>query len=374
MSSHTMFTVQTRVVSGVGSLHVLPAELARLGARRVAVIADRGVAHVGLLETVLAGVDPGTVVVRCLVDADPGVDVVEEAAGEARRANVDVVLAVGGGSALAVGKAVAIRVTNDERVEKYEGLTQVPHAPIPTVAVPTTAGSGSEVSKVLVVHQEGRTVDLSLRIEGSQPRTAILDATVLRSVPRSPMLYAGLDALSHSIESLWSRGASMFTRALAVSAGEIILDTLPIALEGAENGKNLSGANDDLLQRLLDASCAANMACGNSSMGLVHALAAAPDVRIPHGLSNGILMPYVASFNEPALAPDAKKLVSRLGALYEQIGFVPRFEPGSVGDAEVEAMIVATAGHPFRKNNVREATDDDLRKILLSAGASSEGN
>ncbi|MFJ6359352.1 iron-containing alcohol dehydrogenase [Pseudarthrobacter oxydans] len=369
MSSPRAFTVSTRVVSGIGALDQLQNELNRLNATRVALVADRGIHDVGLLQNIVAAIDAESIVAECLVDADPGLQVIEDIAEIAIAQRCDVVLAVGGGSALAVGKALAIRVTNSGPIERYEGATAVPVAPIPTIAVPTTAGSGSEVSKVLILHQEGRDVDVALRVEGSEPRTAILDGTVLRSLPRNAMLFAGLDALSHSMESLWAKRASLFTRSLAVSAGQQILDLLPLALDGVASGANASGNNDAVLQDLLDASAAANMACGNSGMGLVHALAAAPSIRIPHGLRNGIVLPYVADFNSTVMSADAKRLAGQLEGFYQRIAFTPLFAADAVGEEGMDAMLTATHGHPFRSNNLRESTDDDLRDILRLAGA-----
>lgn len=369
MTGITQFSVTTRVVSGVGSLAELAGELARLGAARVAVVADRGADGVGLLATVLAGVDRSLIAVILLIDPNPDVTAVEEAAAVAREADCDFVLAVGGGSALGAAKAVAIRLTNDDRIDAYEGVDRVPNRPAPTIAIPTTAGSGSEVSMVLVLHEAGKKEELVVRAAGCEPRDAILDATVLRGLPRVPMLFAGLDALSHSIESQWAKRGSYFTRLIGAEAAQTIIDSLPAALDGATSGRNAAGENDDLLQRLLEASSAANMACGNSGLTLVHALSTAPSVHIAHGLQNGTLLPHVARFNAPVSSSVIERLVAQLDRLYGTIQFEAQFEPGAVGDDGIAAMIAASTGHPFRINNLRESTDDNLRTILENAGA-----
>jgi alcohol dehydrogenase class IV len=364
------FTVPTRVVSGVGSLGRLPAELEALGARRIAVVADRGIVDVGLLQTVLDPIDPALVACYVLIDPDPDVDAAEEAAAAARAAAADTVLAVGGGSALGAAKAVAIRLTNHDRIDAYAGVGRVPVPPAPTVAVPTTAGSGSEVSMVLVLHEPGRPEELVVRSAGCEPRVAVLDATVLRGLPRAPMLYAGLDALSHSLEAQWAHRGSSFTAVLGLGAARAIIDLLPRALAGVDSGRNAEGGNDEVLQRLLEASSAANMACGNSGLALVHALSTAPSVHLPHGLQNGVLLPHVARFNAPVSTPEVAALVGELDALYADLAFEARFPVGTVGDAELEAMVAASTGHPFRANNTRPSTDDELRDLLSAAGAS----
>jgi alcohol dehydrogenase class IV len=341
------FSVSTKVISGLGSLARLTGEVEQSGARRLAVVADRGVADAGLLAEVLQGVDSSAIAVTLLVDPDPDVAAAEHAAAAARAAECDLVLAVGGGSALAVGKATAIRLANDGRIDTYQGVNQVPAPPAPTIAIPTTAGSGSEVSKVLVLHEPGRKDELVVRADGCEPRVAILDGTVLRRLPRDPLLYAGLDALSHAMEAQWARHGSWFTAALGEAAAREIIEALPEVAEGARNGANRSGDNDEFLQRLIDASCAANMACGNSGLTLVHALSTAPSVHLPHGLKNGILLPYVASFNEEVSAPVTRSLIAQIGPLYRTLGFRPVFPSGLAETDAADAMVAGTtSGNP----------------------------
>lgn len=362
------FSMTTTVITGVGSLTRLPGEIARLNGQRVAVVADRGVADAGVLDQVLDRIDREVVAAMLLIDADPDVRAAEQAALAARSAHCDLVLAVGGGSALGAAKAVAIRLTNNRTIDAYEGTDQVENRPAPTIAVATTAGSGSEVSKVLVLHEPGRPNELVVRVTGGEPRVAILDAAVVRGLPREPMLYAGLDALSHSLEAQWSRGGSWYTDALSKAATAAILDLLPMAVAGAHDGSNRRGENDGVLQALLEASCAANMACGNSGLTLVHALSAAPTVHVPHGRQNGILLPHVARFNRAVSDADTRQLVSRLDALYRELDFPARYPADSLDSGSAPAMIAAATGSPLRANNKRETSNDQLLQILAEAG------
>lgn len=365
------FLVPTQVIAGLGSASSVGAAIDQFGARRVAVIADTGVARAGVLDAVLAhavGVEPVWV---GLVDPDPGVAVVEANALASRERDADLVLAVGGGSALGVGKAVGIRLTNDRPIDAYEGNGLVSAEPAPTIAVPTTAGSGSEVSNALVLHEPGRLQELVVRGAGCEPRIAILDGMLLRGLPRAPMLYAGLDALSHALEALWARGASFFTDGLALHAARAIARFLPRALDGIATGDNAAGHNDQVLQELLEASSAANMACGNSGLALVHALSTSPVVKIPHGLQNAVLLPHVGRFNESHMSAEGAALLPLIDRLYGEIGFSPTFDGSEgAGPASAEDMLAASSGHPFRLNNRRASTDAELAAVLESAGAS----
>ncbi len=362
------FSMPTRVLSGLGSLAALPQEIHRLGGRRVAVVADQGVAAVGLLQRILDPLDPTILYTTILVGPDPDVTTAERAAETARAARCDLVLAIGGGSALGAAKAVAIRLTNVARIDEYEGLDRAPNLPAPTIAIPTTAGSGSEVSRVLVLHEPGRDTELIVRLQGEEPRVAILDATVLRGLPRTAMIHAGLDALSHCFESLWARKSTPFTAALAGSAAGIILENLPRAVIGVGNGASADGANDAVLQRLLEASCAANMACGNSGLTLVHALSGAPTVHLPHGQQNGILLPHVARFNDEVVGSAERVLAAALPKLYADIDFEPTFAGQPLPSSTAASMLRASADHPFRVNNRRPSTDAQICKLLAAAG------
>ncbi len=364
----TSFAVTTKVLSGVGAVSRVGSELDALGAERVAVVADQGVADAGLLDEVLAVVPPGRIATRLCVHPDPDVAAAEELARTARAERCDVVLAVGGGSALGAAKAVAIRLRNERRIDAYEGTNAVDAAPAPTIAVPTTAGSGSEVSKVLVLHEPGRATELVVRVDGGEPRVAILDASVLRRLPRAPLVAAGLDALSHAVEALWARAGSSFGRALAHFAAATILDELPAAAAGATRGANAAGNNDAVLQRLLEAACAANMACGNSGLTLVHALSGAPTVRVPHGLQNGILLPHVARLNYTDSDDATRALINRIDDLYAALGFKARYDSAQLPHRAADAMVAASTDHPFRANNPRPATDAELYDLLAAAG------
>lgn len=361
------FAVGTRIYARLGALADTAGLLRELGVSRLMVVADRGLARLGMLDSIVqaAGVE-GLVVGTALADVNPAPAEAEAAAAEARAAGAEAVLAIGGGSGLSAAKAVALLMTNDVGIESLEGDGRAEHPPAPTIAVPTTAGSGSEVSNALVLHESGKVREVVIRGRGYEPVAAILDATVLRGLPREPLVFAALDALTHALESLWSRGRSMFTDACALHAAAQILEALPKAVAGQVDGRNARGENDEVLQRLLEAASLANIACGNSGLALVHALSSSPAVDAPHGLQNGVLLPYVAGFNREALSAEGRELVDRIGELYGAIGFEARFDSGQ---AEAGAMIDASRGHVFRSNNARESSDEELRELLRLAGA-----
>lgn len=360
MSALRSFSAPTRIVAGLGALERLAEELQGLAASRVAFVCDEGVAKAGLLDRAVAAAGGEGVVVLPLVQPDPLVADVEAAAAAARAEGCDAVVGLGGGSALALAKAVALLLRNDSPITAYAGWDKATAAPAPSIALPTTAGSGSEVSNALVLHDPGQESIVVIRGHGYEPRVAILDGTLLRTLPAGPLVEAALDALSHAVEALSVRGASMFTDALAVAAAEQLRHVLPRVLQ--ERG-------DDDLQTLLEASAMANLACGSSGLGLVHALSSATRLRVPHGRANGVLLPWVAAFNREALRPQALAEAERVMPFYEQIGFEPTFRPGELEGDAVESVVRVALASPLHLNNSRHATAEELEELLAGANA-----
>lgn len=349
------FAAPTRIVAARGSLREGAALLDGLGDGPVALVCDRGVAEVGLLARIRAAAGFGELVECRLADPDPRVVDVEQMLAEAQAAGCDRVLGVGGGSALGAAKAVAISLTNELSMEAMEGRDAAPNAAAGCLAIPTTAGSGSEVSNAFVLKRADGS-PLVARGTGYEPRVALLDGAVLESLGAQAMVYAGLDALSHAFEALWVHGATRFSDALAVAAAETLIEVLPRAI--VERG-------DKDLQTLIEASAMANLACGSAGLGLVHALSAS-SLSLPHGYQNGVLLPHVAEFNAALADVRLERLDAALPGLYERLEFGARFAPGEVDAA---AMAAAAADHVFNHNNRRPAGEEDLLRILVAAGA-----
>jgi alcohol dehydrogenase class IV len=354
------FLAGTRIVHGSGCVRErLPDELAALGVPVVALVADRGLADLGRLASLVPAPSGVELPLCALVGVDPDLAEAERAARSAISHGARAVLGIGGGSALCAAKAVAIRLRNPGPLDAYAGRERLPELPAPVIAIPTTAGSGTEVSPVVVLHDSSQERHIVIRGRGYEPSVALLDGTLLGSLPRRPMIHAALDALSHCYESLWSRGASLLTDTLALSAARTIRSALPRALDGC----------DEDMQELIEASAMANLACGSAELGLVHALTSAPSVELPHGYQNGVLLPHVAAFNAPVLDERAAREVEQLPGLYERIGFEARFAPDEIGAPGAEAMVAAAMSNPFRQMNRRPSTEADLRALMAAAGA-----
>ena len=353
------YQVATRIVSGVGTLVTLPEHVRSLPVdlARVALVHDAALAGTSVLPAVMAALDGIAVGVVLPVEPDPTLEAGDALAAVARAAWCNVVVAVGGGSALGAAKAVALLLTNQGSAADYRGWDRGTSKPAPSVAIPTTAGSGSEVSNALVLRTDEQVV---VRGRGYEPTVAVLDGELLVTLPDRPMLYAGLDALSHCYEALWSVNSSTITDALAIAAAGMIRSDLPTALQ--ERDVNV-------LQRLLEASTMANMACGNTGLGLVHALSSTATVELPHGLQNGVLLPYVARFNAPAVRPAVRTEIDAIDTLYDVLGFDASFDGLGLTDSDFEAMVASALANEFAAINIRPATRDELVELVLAAAA-----
>ena len=166
---------------------------------------------------------------------------------------------------------------------------------------------------------------------------------------------AGMDAVTHACESLWARNRCLITDALAEKALETFLDSFPAAINDRD---------PNALQDVIEASSAANLACGNTGLALCHAMNTAPDVPLAHGYTNGCLLKAVAAFNRPLMDKRHQKLIDRLPKLFEDVGCSGKFADGEVGKKNADLFVDASRNHPFRKNNVRESSGRSSRRHL----------
>lgn len=221
---------------------------------------------------------------------------------------VDVIVALGGGSTIDVAKAVALACrSGGQPLERFEGATQLAFEPLPLIALPTTAGTGSEVtgSCVLTDYRTGRKI--SIRSPKLRPHAAILDSQFLASVPRSVIRATGIDALTHALEAYHSTGANTVTDCLALGAIERIAGSIVAYYHDPTDEK----ASADMHI----GACMAGMAFNSARVGLAHAIASAigPLTGFPHGVCVGLGLPAAMRINLSARAADRETLLFHLG-------------------------------------------------------------
>ncbi|KPL91299.1 iron-containing alcohol dehydrogenase [Herpetosiphon geysericola] len=301
------FRLIPRVLYKAGLVAEMGAELSSLGATKGFIVTDAGLVKSGLVAQVQQALAETIEIVGVYSDVPPNssVAVVEAAAAQAREAGADLLIALGGGSPIDTAKAMRIVITEGGNLLDYEGINVLERRLIPMVAIPTTAGTGSEASNFAVIKDEVNNVKLSFTSPYLAPELAILDPQVTQSLPPHLAAATGMDALTHCFETYVSTEAEPMSDALALGAIEIVSNYL-------RDATHHGSTNEEARGQMLIASCMAGIAFTNSYLGAVHALAHATGGHFPlhHGLLNSIFLPHVVAFNANTV-PDRYARIAR---------------------------------------------------------------
>ncbi|WP_218188018.1 iron-containing alcohol dehydrogenase [Desulfosarcina cetonica] len=300
------FRCSVKTVAGHQALEAIPGLLETLDARRPMMITDRGVAQAGIVATVQGAIAPQVqpAAVDDSVPPDSDLDVVCRLAGIYRENDCDAILAVGGGSVLDTAKGVNILVSEDEDdLRAFEGHGKLTRRLKPLLAVPTTAGTGSEVTTVAVIADHGSKRKLFFTSPFLSPDAAILDPRMTLSLPPAMTAATGMDALAHAIEAYTGLAKNPLSDAHALMAIELIGKHLVPVIE----------TPDDADGRLALAVAAnlAGVAFSNAMVGMVHALGHAVGAvcGVPHGTCIAILLPYGLEYNMHKNGPMTAELL-----------------------------------------------------------------
>ena len=305
-----MWNVPNRVLFGHGAAQSLGEYLETFDASRPLVVTDQGVRAAGVLDPLLDSLEAagGDYALFDGVSPDPDDEVVHEAADAYEQADADLMLGVGGGSSLDTAKAASILTTNEGHILDYAGSGNVENPPPPSIYVPTTSGTGSEVGHWCIVKDSETNVKEEIGDVKLLADLALVDPDLTASAPPPVKAATGMDVLTHAIEAYVSIKAQSQTSALAIDAIEKVGDALPRAVE-YRNG------SDDALATMARASMQAGMAFNGAGLGAVHALSHQVGGRfgVPHGLANAIILPYVMEYNLPQAADEFCDIAEALG-------------------------------------------------------------
>ena len=371
-----------RVNAGPGSIDSLKEVVADFNARNVLIISDKGVAGAGLIARPQALVEEAGASVSIIDDTppEPSVEQVESILAAAQGTAWDLVIGIGGGSAMDVAKIVAVMLNNDVKLRDLLNKAPIPRRGIPTVMVPTTAGTGSEAtpnSIILVPEDELKVGIVSPKL---MPDCVILDPQMTLGLPPSITASTGMDALCHAIECYTSKRGNPFSEMIALKAIRLISRSIR---EAFKNGKNLDARHDMLLGAFYGGMCIAT-----SSTTAVHALAypLGGKYRIAHGISNAILLPYVMQFNAvgneakfrdiaEAMGIDIARLsdaeatqafITALFAFNHDLEIPADLKRWNITEADLETLVEGAAKVTrLLDNNPRPMNKDDIRAVYL---------
>jgi len=384
MTKASVFSTPGKIIFGNGAASEAGNEARKLGAQKALIVTDQRVIKAGLVSAVEKSLKDQKVAFGVFdrVEAEPHAQIVDECAQVVKDGNYDVIIGIGGGSSLDVAKGASIIATNKGKILDYAGVDMVPHPGLPKILLPTTAGTGSEVTRTIVATDEVQKIKQALRSDFLMADIAIVDPLLTISMPPVVTADTGVDALAHAIEAYVSAEATPFTDALAIEAIRLIADNLPAAYTKANNMEarfNMSmGAT------------LAGIAFNNGGLGAVHALSNALGVEyhMTHGRSNAVMLPYVVDYNRIGnlkkyariaqamgenteglpLNQAAEKLVPCLNRLLEILNIPNKLSAYGISEKNIPNLV---QGGMKRKalfaQNPRDLKEDDVRKIYTSA-------
>lgn len=299
------FRMPKSVLYGRNSLEKLGEQSKKLG-KRAFIVTDTIMEKLGYLEKCIQQLNKKSITVSTYnkVDAEPTNIHVLEALSLCKEEKCDFIIGIGGGSCIDAAKAVAVLYTNGGEVEDYvEKDIEIENNPLPLIAIPTTSGTGSEVTSVAVITNKKTDVKMMMKHPSFIPKVAIIDPVLTSSLPPQITAATGIDALCHAIEAYISKFSQPLTDVLALSAIESIMKYLRIAYE--------DGRNMEAREAMMIASLQAGIAFSNASVTLVHGMSRPVGAlfHVPHGISNAILLPTVLEFTKTS----AVKRLAKIG-------------------------------------------------------------
>ena len=295
------FKVPQNIEFGVGSLKKLPEILKENNSEHVYLVSDHGLESIGVVKKVQDIVEAGGLTCTTFLDVvpNPTVDVVNASTKMYKESGATSIIALGGGSSMDVAKATGVLATYGGEINDYEGLDKVPGPIVPMIAIPTTAGTGSEVTASAVITDEAKNFKMSVISYEILPKYAVLDPELIMTAPASIAASCGVDALIHAMEAYVSNFASPFSDAMAEKAMELI---------GGNLRRFVANRKDE------EAACAmmvgstfAGMAFAWAKLGNVHAMShpVSAYFHVPHGVANAVILPTVVEDKIEAMAKDA---------------------------------------------------------------------
>lgn len=303
------FFAGSHVFFGKGAIEKLPDILKEYRAGNIMVLHGSSVKRAGLADRVIEEIKKAEakVIVFEGVVPDPTNDVVETTAELARKEEIDVFIAVGGGSCIDLAKAVNVLMTNPGPIGQYGGIGKVEKPVLPLIAIPTTAGTSSEVTNVVALTDTEAVCKYVIIDNKLVPDKVIADPEFTRTMPPSVTAATGMDAITHAVESYISNMATPLTEYHSLKAFQIFYENLPKA---AADGSDMEARAQMMLGCII-----AGFGFSNANLGLVHGIAhtLSAHFHLPHGMANAAVLPYVLEYNADSCPEKMTELARAIG-------------------------------------------------------------
>lgn len=378
------FNVKQSCLIGPNSSSKIGEELLGMGKRKALICTDQGIIKTGILDKVISTLEQSKVLYNIYdgVVGNPRIETVEEGLKAYRSKECDCLVAIGGGSSIDTAKAIGIVANNESDIEAYEGFYLVKNDIPPLLAVPTTYGTGSEVTNASVITNSNKKYKMLILDDKLTPTKAILDPLLLIDLPIEIAASTGMDALTHAIESYTANSATVFTDALNIHAIKLISDNLLTAV----STKDITASAN-----MLYASTLTGLAFSNTALGFVHAIAhALGGIKdMPHGMANAILLPHVMEYNlisclhkfqniaflmgkvkkssEQSIIEDARMAIDAVKELLELLPIPTKLCEFGIKEDNVDFIAECATKDGNFGFNPRSGSKEDIVKIIRAA-------
>ncbi|WP_298860726.1 iron-containing alcohol dehydrogenase [uncultured Gimesia sp.] len=330
------YAPSTRIIFGAGSLDRLGELSSELGAKRILLVTDKGLAEAGHEARAVASLEKANLQITIFDDVHPNptTEDVERGLQVARNHQIDLIVGLGGGSSMDCAKGINFLLTNGGQMQDYWGVGKAAKPMLPLIAVPTTAGTGSEAQSFAVIAHPETHIKMACGDKKAACKIAILDPELTLTMPRSVTHVTGIDALSHALETFVTKPRNEISQLFSRRAWSLLANSFPKVLE----------TPDDLTARgnMQLGAHFAGAAIENSMLGATHALAnpLSAHFDLTHGVAIGIMLPHVIRFN-------AELVGEYYSVLAADIGLCESHDPAGAGLlAEHIQSLIATAGAP----------------------------
>lgn len=315
------FTIPQNIKFGAGTLDLLPDLAKELGKSKGYIISGPHLNKIGMVAKCRKALKNAGMESECFTETEgnPSTDTVVKATEGFKKSKADFIVAFGGGSPLDVAKAVAVLATYGGNIVDYEGAGKVMGPVVPMIAIPTTAGTGSEVTAFSVITDHSRNYKLTVVSNYLLPAYVILDPDLIATVPANTAAACGIDAMVHALEAYISKAASPFSDIFAREALRLI--------GGSIRDYVADRSNPAACESMMVGSLFAGIAFSNARLGNVHAMShpVSAYFDVPHGVANAILLPTVVDFNKDAADPEKYRYI--YGCISKDMGADINFTP-----------------------------------------------
>ena len=366
---------------GAGARKELPAVLERMGLHKALVCSDKGLIKVGTTKMVTDVLDEASFPYEIYseIKPNPTVTNVQQGVEAFKASGADCLIAIGGGSSMDTSKGIGIVANNPEfaDVVSLEGCAPTKHKSVPIIAMPTTAGTGAEVTINYVIIDEERKAKMVCVDPNDIPAVAIVDPELMYSLPKSLTAATGMDALTHALEGYITKGAWVMSDMYELQAIKMIAENLPLAVEEPTNPVGREG--------MALAQYIAAQAFSNVGLGLVHGMAHPMGSLhdIPHGVANALLLPTIMEFNMPTriekygviarhmgvdttgMTPEqaAQAAVDAVRALSVRVGIPQRLSDLGITEQDIPALAKQAIADVCTPGNPRDVTIEDITEL-----------